>query len=444
VLVSGVKLEVQEDSSTPGLYQASVNFSDNMLFPVAPASSQISISAINKRSPVAAVRNTKVDLAIDSVGPTLIVREPSDGAIVHGRRTLRIEVSDPSGVNTSSVVANFNKGLIVLRDWKIEGSAFSQSFDTSEYKTLTQLSVQITAADSVGNKSTESVVLKLDNLPPVISLTPPWIREWRKTGERYDCSALFDPVGDAPNDGDRITSYGYFRALVEDQTNTPPFGPDDPPPITYIAGIAPGTVQVYLQSDVSIPLLIDSSGNDGICDEINQKTPDKQMELPEDTRPRELPLSPVNPNGSPWYKLKDPDPESVDNIGCYTPTTMVSPVTQPTQPTPVCLKTPMYRVVPARVDGRPAAVYARRPTNQSTGACTGEYWELPGIQKPGWVCLAASAVDTVGNVGVSEPVRLCYGQDECTGPMPSCTDGCTISEAQKFHHFDNEADWYFP
>jgi hypothetical protein len=67
--------------------------------------------------------------------------------------------------------------------------------------------------------------------------------------------------------------------------------------------------------------------------------------------------------------------------------------------------------------------------------CTGVTWEVASRIPPagGWVCLAARAVDVVGNVGVSPPHRVCVdpdgngGADPCTnpGPAPSCTDGCT-------------------
>jgi hypothetical protein len=440
VLVSGVEIDVPEDSSTPGLYQTSVDFDDRSKFPVPPPSSQISITATNKRSPVVASRNTKVDITIDGQGPTITVKEPGDGSIVHGKRDLKIDVTDPSGVNVSSLVANFNQGLIVIKDWNGTVPTFWQSFDTSMYTTLTRLTVSISASDAVGNETTVPLILKLDNLPPLISLNPPLIREWRKSGEVYQCSALFDPVGDAPNDSDQVTSYGYFRVLVEDKTNQPPFGPNDPPPITYIAGLAEGKVELHMQRDVSLPIVVDTN-NDGVCDAINDKNEDGTA-FPETKRPRKVVLSPVMPTGTPYYKLFDA--MSGDNAGCYTETN-AEPVVQPTPPTPVCVKTPMTRVVPGRADGYPPAVYALDPTNQALGACTGDYWELSQIANSGWICVAASAEDKVGNVGVSEPLRLCYGAAPCAEEdKPSCTDGCTFSAAQRFQAVDGLIQWYFP
>jgi hypothetical protein len=292
--------------------------------------------------------------------------------------------------------------------------------------------------DAVGNETTVAHTLKLDNLPPVISLNPPLIREWRKNGATLECSALFDPVGyDVPNDGDPVVGTGYFRVLVEDMTNQPV---TNEAVVTYIAGINNDKVEIYMQRDVSIPILIDTDG-DHICDEINHEA------LAMDLRPTKLKLAPVAPAGSPWYKIYDPmETGPVDNATCFAHTNM-SPVAQPAYPNAVCLNSPMIRVVPGRVAGRPASVYAIRPMSGVNGECTGEYWELFRIADPGWICLAARSEDNKGNIGVSEPLRLCYGEDsntvpDCSAtPMPSCTDGCTISDAQKF---DTDKLWYFP
>lgn len=111
----------------------------------------------------------------------------------------------------------------------------------------------------------------------------------------------------------------------------------------------------------------------------------------------------------------------------------------------------MFRVVPGRSADRPPALYALRPSDGAE--CTGEYWELNSIvTKRDWICLAARAEDTIGNIGVSDRVRLCYDErdseeatPDCSGtPAPECTDGCTISPAQKFQWSEGNNSWYFP
>jgi hypothetical protein len=114
-------------------------------------------------------------------------------------------------------------------------------------------------------------------------------------------------------------------------------------------------------------------------------------------------------------------------------------------PPKLCPLTEMFRVVPARViGGMVPAVYALAPTNDIAGECEGGTWGL-GFAKPGWLCLAARAEDTIGNIGISAPLRVCL--DDGSHPaclvadMPTCTNGlddngkqisCTISAAQTY------------
>jgi hypothetical protein len=57
-------------------------------------------------------------------------------------------------------------------------------------------------------------------------------------------------------------------------------------------------------------------------------------------------------------------------------------------------------------------------------------------RQDGFVCFAARAVDKVGNVGISPPIRVCVDTDLTDNVQPncakmsipdppSCTDGCT-------------------
>jgi hypothetical protein len=68
--------------------------------------------------------------------------------------------------------------------------------------------------------------------------------------------------------------------------------------------------------------------------------------------------------------------------------------------------------------------------------CTGVEWEFTGkLDKDGWVCFVARALDNVGNVGVSRPLRVCVDDPSVEGTPPcasssttppTCTDGCTL------------------
>jgi hypothetical protein len=64
--------------------------------------------------------------------------------------------------------------------------------------------------------------------------------------------------------------------------------------------------------------------------------------------------------------------------------------------------------------------------------CTGSYWSISqyAAVQEGWLCLAATAIDNAGNVGISPPLRVCYDDGVDPPPNcdsvqpPSCSQGC--------------------
>ncbi len=85
----------------------------------------------------------------------------------------------------------------------------------------------------------------------------------------YECSALFDPLsvnryeGDMPNDGCMVPQLFDLRARIEDQGNHA-----SGLKVTPIAGIDPDNTSVYILTDNTQPLVVDTDG-DGYCDAIN-------------------------------------------------------------------------------------------------------------------------------------------------------------------------------
>jgi hypothetical protein len=423
--ISGVDTPVTESTTMPGLYQATIDFNDRSMFSVPPSAAQLLATVTDGRTPTAATRTSKIDITIDGDGPTISIESPSNLQIVHGEVTLKVSASDPSGLMPGSLVADI-KGLPLIQQWDGKAPSFQQTFDTRTLAAdLTQLTINITAYDAVGNKSTVSEQLRIDNLPPVISLDPPLIRESRMNGAKLECSKPFDPVGDAaPNDLARVAPSSRYRVLVEDRTNHALGAMVD-----YLAGVNTNSVVLYMQPDSSVPVLRDTDGNK-TCDEINDLT------LPMAQRPTQLKLGVVNPGGSSWFTsdLDASNPAAIAPMNCSASSNVDAPA-------PICNFTEMTRVVPGRVQGKPPAVYADAPSNDgSTGECNGGSWELKGFAPEGWICLAARVEDTIGNIGVSAPLRVCLddgdssnGTPACdTSNLPDCTGGCTISDAQKF------------
>jgi hypothetical protein len=358
------------------------------------------------------------------------VTSPAYGSIKRGVVELVVTANDPSGIMPSSLVATIN--TVPYANWDNNvGPTFKQSFDTNELDPeheLIQLTINITAIDNVGNKTDPPVAhfVRLDNLPPLISLDPPPLVESTETSGEVYCSLPFDPVGDlAANDLDNVQAAKRFRALVVDQTNHAPGSLFD-----FHAGVDTQSVEMYTQGLLEVPLLVDTN-NDGICDAVN-KSDDMniraEVRVTPDKDPVKIKLDAVTPGGNPWFAkvgetLCDNNPNGSD-----------------TPPDEICLYTEMTRVVPGPIQGKPPAVYAFAPSNSPTaGVCNGEDWNIKGNTRgrDGWICVAARAVDTIGNIGISAPLRLCFDDGEgdppvCNDPPPSCLGGCTISDAQKF------------
>jgi hypothetical protein len=92
----------------------------------------------------------------------------------------------------------------------------------------------------------------------------------------------------------------------------------------------------------------------------------------------------------------------------------------------------MWQVIQDEYNVTPV-IYSASPT--AGNECTGVSWEFgTKVSADGWVCFATRAVDNVGNVGVSRPLRICVDDPDRAGTppcanssigAPTCTDGCT-------------------
>jgi hypothetical protein len=151
--------------------------------------------------------------------------------------------------------------------------------------------------------------------------------------------------------------------------------------------------------------------------------------------PDAVQLSAVTAWGDPLETGTDSSAEpSIAGWGCVFGTSTTIPVAQCSSPTdlPFILSHGASKTI--------AVIYAKNPTNSAALSCTGTTYQLPIASAYGWICAAAVASDaagiasgdgTIGNMGVSPPIRLCYQSDpqqplSCnTATLPTCTDGCT-------------------
>lgn len=417
---------VTQGSPNPNQIQfgGEIVFEDAMFSPPLRGVQQVTVTAENINNSVQST--SAVTFTVDDEGPTIVVNTPLPGEIVGGIITIEADVQDDAGVLLTSVLAILgNNAYEYIVQLEPIGGVFSGTFDTTLFPhnfVFPPLSVR--AADSLNNESEVGFVLALDNTKPVLSLDPPETTRIAELGECYGvpqqvvCAQQFDPVGaGVPNDLDTVPQVFWLRARVEDRGNDA-LGLLQIP----LSLIDYATPRAYFLSDTSQALVVDTDG-DGFCDEINPA-------LIPSTNPQgsneilALSLGPIAPTGDPDYRLDlSPLPAGCDCSG------------DDTDPPPeLCIATRpegMSVAMHYTVDPSEPAIWSLPPINSSDPLfCAGHQFDaLASNISEGWTCIAVRAKDNAGNVGVSEPLRVCvdYTLDgvptECanTGLAPDCT-----------------------
>ena len=423
--------DIELDEQSPGEFRATVDFADPTQFPIPPETVSVLIVARNVRAPEAGERSLDYFFALDSMGPAITVTAPlaeDDRPPIVGGDEVRLEFNiqdDLSEVDPRTVAVTINQGDPVYFDetgpWTRDGNRFVYRFDATKLEgSVAQATINIDAKDMAGNPSPgQAIVVYIDNQPPIVDLDPPYVREINISLDPDVCSVAFDPVGDAAaNDLAAIERAQLFRALVWSHTNVAPGQT-----VTFHSPTREDSVYLYIRDRPSAtrPLLVDTDGDD-ICDDV------ASTGLPD------VVLSPLTQAGSPWFGGATDEPGYASNDLRPDPPPMTGCVyaTSPGQrPERLCLDTSdMFRVIKHSMDGRPSVIYALNNSDGVGADCSGVDWEI-GFAAEGWVCVAGVAEDLVGNRGVSRPLRLCYDDGvgapaDCSGPPPSCTDGCTL------------------
>jgi hypothetical protein len=416
--IAGIPIDLANASDKPGHYRVQVNLADAKLFnPFPDGPTPVTVEATNKRTPAPAKATLEESVAVDGAAPAIIINYPAQKAVVGGTVPLNFTITDKvAGVDPKSIVVSLN-----MKDrtydptdqrWSHPSAdVYVYEFDSRQVEgSKVQITVNISANDKVGNISTgASSLLYLDNFPPVLDLDPINVRSIGLAPDAK-CSVSFDPVGSkAKNDLDKVVRAGIFRALVADQTNS-----DPEIPVRHGAGTNPGSVRLYLEADPAKPLLIDKD-KDGFCDEVA-----------EIDSANSLALKAVPRAGVPLFGKDDAAPPTSAFLQCTTDNAA------PVQTLCTNNASEMWQVIEDSTNHAPI-IYAASPTENSL-ECTGVSWEFGAkVSADGWVCFATRAVDNVGNVGISRPLRLCLDDPErpgtpaCAEPNsvpPSCTDNC--------------------
>jgi hypothetical protein len=418
-VVDDVTLEIAGvpiDAGTPddGDYDVSVDLADTTVFADTPNGTvPVTITATNRRSP-SARRVLSYGFVIDGEGPDIIITEPANEDVVGGQVALHFSVVDTlSGVDQASVVVELNLNEYRYGEggtWSRMGDDYTFLFDSTqaEKDSVVQATINLRASDQVGNVANgESLVIYLDNVPPIVDLDPEFVREHKEGPDNF-CSIAFDPVGPLPpDDGAAVGRLQRYRAVVWERTNVDPITDH----IRYHSGTDVDSVFLYLQPDVDTPLLVNTD-SDAACDDLL----DTRDDLPF------IHLRGIRPDGNSWFGSMADDPE-VMPLGCE--------YENGTEPQRRCdpYDADMHRIIKFDFDAQVPVIFALGNLGMGP-SCIGTDWETAPFAE-GWACLAARAVDHAGNVGISTPLRICIDNGvapppDCTEPPPPCTDGCTV------------------
>jgi len=425
LVVAGAQIGnvIEED----GVFIGTVDFDDPALYQT-PLNGEyeFSVSVPNARD---VTRRVTRSFTVDAGGPTIDIIEPELASIIAGATNVVAEITDPSGVDDTTVRFRIDAQEFSMTQVGAT-SSFTGSFDANQYpESIGQITINVTAADLSGNDRTQSVSVQLDSRPPIIDMDPPTVREAVEDGMAQLCSVAFDPVGgEAANDATVLGPVPSFRARIEDRTNR----------VSAISGVNDNDVQVYILDDETQALLIDTDGN-GICDSIN---PNFLPNNPLGNQPAVvIDMTPVDQSGtafSPPLPAAESLPYPYDGFPfCYGGDNNNGTGADTDPPDEVCIATTLTRVIPDNTDpnGSRPAIYGRSPLTSLR--CIGDRFDFPGAGiNPGFACVAARATDNGGNESVSSPLRVCLddalGASDCPGgigsgfaPAFTCTDGCS-------------------
>jgi hypothetical protein len=430
----------------PGVYVASVDFNDPKLFPLPPTGNiAVVIEATNSRKPDAITRKDNYNFILDGEGPTVKIASPADQAVLRDKLVVTFSVVDKvSGVDPASIYVTIKSDFEAQYHddepdtWTHEGNNYTFTIDSSKVPdAISQVNVTVRASDMAGNGPiTDSLLVNFDPLPPFVSLDPPKVRVlYRDTNNTQRCSGSFDPLGDkAANDLQPIREFQTIRAFVWDLT--PRASSQE---IAYYAGVDPAQTYLYIApaANADVALVVDNDG-DGTCDRVAPEA---------STLKGIIHLDLVPPAGSPDYAPTFPDPadpndpsKRLDDDYKAAPDVQAWNCVRQSNEHPKLCATRIsdMEFVTSQVNSgqsaSPAAIYAAAVGAPSSLQCTGSQIDVSNIAPDGWVCVAAVAMDDVGNLGVSRPLRLCLDSESSPGTPacatssttpPTCTDGCT-------------------
>ena len=381
-------------------FTGTIIFNDSMFNPPLSGAQRMTVTATN------AVDNqgsASVDFTVDNQGPEIVIVSHVEGQIIGSITQIQATITDPAGVLSSSVFAVIGNDdlhfTVQLRAPEGSNDYFG-SFDTTMLpNTFIWPALQVFASDMLGNETSVAFQLALDNGSPIISLDPPETMRLAKknTVSQIECSRVFDPVGWASaNDRELVPQVFWLRARVEDQGNRAVGAAWSP-----LALVNPASVEIFILDDTSQALAVDKNG-DGICNDIN---PNLIPTINITGDPREtlkLNMVPLDPAGAADYRfVHGQEPE----LPCEAWGIATDP------PDPLCpvVDGDLDLLLWYTYDKTEPAIYGLPPFSATSPlTCSGIQFDARANNiSEGWACILVKAIDNVGNVGVSAPLRVC-------------------------------------
>ncbi len=400
---------------TDDVFSYTVQFEDERFTPPLDGPQALIVTAANSRSTVPVRRQRSVPFLADSAGPTIAIEEPAAGLLVAGFLQVSAVITDPAGVDATSVVATLPDGidadqLVEQFPLTFVGSdTYEGYFDTRQLPdTMVYPNLIIRARDSVNNQRSVGRVITLDNRAPIVDLDPPDMREmyFDSSIPGNQCSWKFDPLGGHPiygdaaaaDDGESLPQLVQLRARIEDRGNGASASQGV---LVPMAGVDPASAQLYVLADENNALVVDTDG-DNVCDDINPNIVPSIVPVASNEA-AVVDLIGVAPAGKPVMLPGDPDPfqGSAEALCMQGDDSDVNE--------PLCIEEPGSRIT-SMPDGTPV-IYGVAPV--TADQCWGNAFDsqASGIAD-GWTCAAVVAVDNVGNVSVSPPLRVCFDHDQ--------------------------------
>lgn len=343
----------------------------------------------------------------DTTGPTIVIVTPAVGDFVSGVFTVAATITDPSGVDPSSVIAEFGNNPNATVSLKhATGDTYTALFDVHTLATNYVLAaISVRAKDLAGNESQLGEEVVVDIVKPWMTMNSALTMNVSKhdsTGA-IECSRPFSPVGsDAAYDGQVVQQLITLRARIEDHGNEAPGLA-----IERFSRIDPTSVQLFvIHDDGQTALAVDTDGN-GFCDDVNPLLIPTAGPVMMQGEALSLQLAPIPSQGTPDYEL--------GTATSFCP--KVGDAATTTPPKSICTDTPMTY---ALVYGSPPdpAIWTLPPVKTGDpNDCSGYQLDAANQLPEGPACVITRASDKAGNVEVSFPLHICidFNGGKCGG-----------------------------